>query len=207
MKLALGGGNWVILLLLLASIGSVAVMFERWRVFRANRSRGDELAPLLAGRLSAGDTASALEVARGFNCLEGRVAAAGLEAFAMGREAVADILASALIRERNLLERRLIVLGTLGNNAPFVGLFGTVLGIIKAFNDLAITGSAGVSVVMAGISSALVATAFGILVAIPAVIANNYFRSRLEEIESDSERINLLLLAHLSSQKPGTGRK
>jgi len=206
MKMALGGGDWVILLLLLASVGSVAVMFERWRVFRANRSQGDELATRLAECLSAGNTAGALEECRKSGNLEGRVAAAGLGSFAMGREAVGDILASALIRERNLLARRLIVLGTLGNNAPFVGLFGTVLGIIKAFNDLAVTGSAGVSVVMAGISSALVATAFGIMVAIPAVITNNYFHTRMEEIESASERINLLLLAHLASQKPGTGR-
>ena len=80
-------------------------------------------------------------------------------------------MSSRWLRERLKLDKRLIVLSTLGNNAPFIGLFGTVLGIIKAFNDLAASGQSGVSVVMAGISSALVATAFGILVAIPAVVA------------------------------------
>lgn len=201
MKLALGGGDWVLVVLLLASVLSVAVMYERWRAFRANKSRADELMAGLGERLSAGDSAGALAFALGFDNLEGRVAAAGLGKFGMGREAVRDILASALIRERGLLERRLIILGTLGNNAPFVGLFGTVLGIIKAFNDLALAGSAGISVVMAGISTALVATAFGILVAIPAVIANNWFLTRLEELEDSAERINLLLLAHLAAPK------
>jgi biopolymer transport protein ExbB len=125
------------------------------------------------------------------------VAAAGLERWIMGPEAVEDVMAAALIGERLALEKRLIILGTLGNNAPFVGLFGTVLGIIRSFNDLAVTGSSGVSVVMAGISAALVATAFGILVAIPAVIANNYFNTRLEEMAASSDRLSRVLLSHL----------
>ena len=75
-----------------------------------------------------------------------------------------------LIGEKQKLDRGLIVLGTLGNNAPFIGLFGTVIGIIKAFNDLANSPEGGPSVVMNGISEALVATAVGLLVAIPAVI-------------------------------------
>ncbi|MEK7767758.1 MAG: MotA/TolQ/ExbB proton channel family protein, partial [bacterium] len=190
---------WVLWLLLAASIASVAVMADRWRAFRRNRSRTDELARTLAPHLDRGDAAGALAAAQEFDSLEGRVAAAGLERFGMGAAAVADVMEARLIAERQVLERRLIVLGTLGNNAPFVGLFGTVLGVIKAFNDLAVSGSSGVSVVMAGISSALVATAFGILVAIPAVIANNYFETRLNEFVAASERISLLLLAHLKS--------
>jgi biopolymer transport protein ExbB len=73
------------------------------------------------------------------------------------------------------LEKRLGILATFGNNAPFIGLFGTVLGIIKAFHSLSTSTEFGVRVVMAGISEALVATAMGLFVAIPAVIAYNYF--------------------------------
>jgi biopolymer transport protein ExbB len=93
---------------------------------------------------------------------------------------VEEILAAAMARERPNYERFLSFLGTLGNNAPFVGLFGTVLGIIKAFHDLAANqASGGASTIMAGISEALVATAVGLMVAIPAVIAFNYFNRRI----------------------------
>jgi len=80
------------------------------------------------------------------------------------------------------LEKRLGILATFGNNAPFIGLFGTVLGIIKAFHDLGISKEFGVRVVMTGISEALVATAMGLFVAIPSVIAYNYFVRRVKKI-------------------------
>lgn len=179
-------------------------MADRWKVFRANRSRADELAQILSVKLPAGDVDGAIRDAKGLDNMEGRIVAAGLERFSMGHGAVEDHLSASLIRERGILERRLIILGTLGNNAPFVGLFGTVLGIIKSFNDLAVTGSSGVSVVMAGISTALVATAFGILVAIPAVIANNYFHNRLDDLTSSAERLSRLVLSHLHS-RPSRG--
>ena len=197
----MAGGDWVLVLLLVASIASVAVMVDRWKVFKANRSRADELAQVLAAKLNAGDVAGAIREAQSFDNMESRVVVAGLENYSLGHGAVEDHLSASLIRERSVLERRLIILGTLGNNAPFVGLFGTVLGIIKSFNDLAVTGSSGVSVVMAGISTALVATAFGILVAIPAVVANNYFHSRLDELTSSSERLSRLVLSHLHSRQ------
>ena len=92
---------------------------------------------------------------------------------------VAAALEGAKARERLRLERNLAFLATLGSNAPFIGLFGTVLGIIKAFHDLAGSQAGGPSVVMAGISEALVATAVGLMVAIPAVVAFNYFSRRV----------------------------
>ena len=85
------------------------------------------------------------------------------------------------------VSRGLPVLGTMGNASPFIGLFGTVLGIIKAFQDLALADKAGPQVVMAGISAALLATALGLLVAIPAVIAYNYFSLRVARIRRDLE--------------------
>ena len=202
----MAGGDWVLIVLLLASIGSVAVMVDRWKVFRANKSRADEIASIIAGRVSSGDIEGAIRESREINNMESRVVVAGLEKYSMGHGAVEDHLSAAIIRERGILENRLIVLGTLGNNAPFVGLFGTVLGIIKSFNDLAVTGSSGVSVVMAGISSALVATAFGILVAIPAVVANNYFHNRLDDLTSSAERLSRLVLSHLHSRVSAPGR-
>ena len=105
-----------------------------------------------------------------------------------------------------LMEKNLLVLGTLGNNAPFIGLFGTVLGIIKAFNDLAIAGTSGPTVVMRGVSEALVATAVGLLIAIPAVAAYNYFQSRIKKSLASADRLSRLLLAYSGKKKRAVAR-
>jgi biopolymer transport protein ExbB len=102
------------------------------------------------------------------------------------------------------LGRRLSFLGTLGANAPFIGLFGTVLGIIHAFKDLALTEGGGGPAVMAGVAEALVATAVGLLVAIPAVMMYNFFNQRLHVVQERSRFLEQLLLAHLD-RGAGTG--
>ncbi|MBM3274146.1 MAG: MotA/TolQ/ExbB proton channel family protein [Candidatus Sericytochromatia bacterium] len=117
----------------------------------------------------------------------------------MGPDRLKASLLAHRLRERNAAERGLVILGTLGNNAPFIGLFGTVLGIIKAFHDLAQSASQGPSAVMAGISEALVATAVGILVAIPAVIAFNLCQRQIRvldyQLEEAAEALHALSLA------------
>ncbi len=202
MNAAMVGDTWVIILLLLASLLSVAIMYERWRLFRAGKVDLAALMDGIAACLGRHDVEGALALARKSESVEGRVAAAGIEQFPKGPAAVEEVMTSRVIQERLALERNLIVLGTLGNNAPFLGLFGTVLGIIKAFHDLALSGSAGASVVMAGISSALICTALGILVALPAVIANNSFQSLLKRRMSNSESLSRILLGYLKTEKP-----
>ncbi len=201
MHLALVGDTWVIVLLILASIVSIGVMVERTLVF--NKNRGDLAALMdgLAASLEKRDVQEAIAQAEKSERVEARVALAGLKSFSKGAASVEEFMASQWLREKLELERYLIILGTLGNNAPFVGLFGTVLGVIKAFNDLGITGQSGVSVVMSGISSALIATAFGILVAIPAVVANNFFLTRLREIQTNTDILSRVLLAYLKQDK------
>jgi biopolymer transport protein ExbB/TolQ len=201
MHLALVGDTWVIVLLILASVVSIGVMFERWRVFRKNQGDLAALMDGLAASLEKGDIPGAVAQAEQSQRVEGRVALAGLKSFPKGAATVEEVMASRWLRERLELEKYLIILGTLGNNAPFVGLFGTVLGVIKAFNDLGMTGQSGVSVVMSGISAALIATAFGILVAIPAVIANNFFLTRLGEIQTNTDSLSRILLAYLKQEK------
>src|SRR3989449_8317735 len=125
-----------------------------------------------AAQLAAGDAMEA-EVVR----VAARVAGSG-------QEAVEKAVASTIDRRRLEYERWLFVLGTLGNNAPFIGLYGTVLGIIRAFADLAAhpAAAAGASTVMAGISEALVATAIGLFVAIPAGLAYNLSQRLLQRV-------------------------
>ena len=111
---------------------------------------------------------------------------------------------SAVALERRALERWLAYLGTLGNNAPFIGLFGTVLGIMGSFEELgrgaraAGATQAASQVVMTSIAEALVATAVGILVALPAVVAFNYFQRRLASLLSGTEVLSNLVLAYLA---------
>ena len=108
---------------------------------------------------------------------------------------------ASLPSERLRHEKRLAFLGTLGNNAPFVGLFGTVLGIIRAFHDLAANTGAGTQAVMSGIAEALVATGVGLLVALPAVATYNAFIRRVETLMSESEATAHTILAHLKTDR------
>ena len=202
-RFALVGDIWVLWLLLAASVISLGVIFERWRMFRKNGTDFPEFLDKLTGFLQEGNLAGAKETVTGADGMEARVALAGLNNLARGPASVEEAMTSRMVLERSRLEKNLIVLGTLGNNAPFIGLFGTVLGIIKAFNDLAVSGSSGASVVMAGISSALVATAFGILVAIPAVIANNAFQTNLKKKYANTQSLIHLLQVYLKDETEG----
>ena len=96
-------------------------------------------------------------------------------------------------------ERGLAFLGTLGSNAPFVGLFGTVLGIVRAFHDLSTSAAMGSQAVMAGIAEALVATAVGLLVAIPAVVAYNVFKGMVKDAVTNTDGLTRVLMAELKS--------
>ena len=199
LNLALGGGTWVLALLIILSIASVAVMLERFRIYYQGRFTEDafisEVEPLLA-KGAWPEAALCCETAPGF---EPQVLLAGVRQVPRGREAAAEAMEAERIRLGQLLEKRLGFLGTLGANAPFIGLFGTVLGIIHAFKDLALTEGGGGPAVMSGIAEALVATAVGLLVAIPAVMAYNYFHRRLHTILERSQRLSRILLTYLNS--------
>jgi biopolymer transport protein ExbB len=194
------GAEWVLWLLVLLSFASVAIMIER-AVFFAARRRVDVDA--VAGRLLAGDLAGASAGVEGRPGMEADVVRAVASHAAKGPEAVREVVAGTVERARIEYERRLAFLGTLGNNAPFVGLFGTVLGIIRAFFDLSRNpGAAGAGTVMAGISEALVATAVGLLVALPAVVAYNLFQRALRRTAQRASALGHAAIASLEA-RPG----
>jgi biopolymer transport protein ExbB len=191
------GGGWVIYLLLVASLLTIAVIVERVIVQRRERRAFLVFKEKTAGFLNRGEilpAAASVEKAEGVAAV---ILRAGLARPEAGHAAVEERLAAARIEGKYQLERRLWVLGTLGNNAPFVGLFGTVLGVIKAFGDLAGSATAGPEVVMAGLSEALIATAVGLLVAIPAVMAYNYLMKRSGELLAETDALSRRLLAAL----------
>jgi biopolymer transport protein ExbB len=194
------GSDWVLWLLIALSILSVAVMVERWLALPRKTPDLDSLAANLLETLGRGDLPAARQAIGLPDTPEARVGLVGISEMRRGRDAVSEAMASAKSRERLAMERRLGILGTLGNNAPFIGLFGTVLGIIKAFADLAQNqGAGGAAVVMRGISEALVATAVGLLVAIPAVIAYNIFQGR---VRRTMQRIDTMAHLILSAVEP-----
>jgi biopolymer transport protein ExbB len=173
------GSEWVLWLLVLLSILSITVMVERAIAMSGRLDGFDTVSDMLGKALSGKDEKSAREILGEPRSPEVRVALVGLGELPRGKGAAIEAMASARSRERLTLEKHLGILGTLGNNAPFIGLFGTVLGIIKAFADLAKNQSRGAPVVMAGIAEALLATAVGLMVALPAVIAFNIFQGRI----------------------------
>jgi biopolymer transport protein ExbB len=199
------GAEWVLWLLIGLSIVSLAIMIERMIYFAQHRVDLDGLSGQLKKSLVKGAFADALALVKGGRNIVEAVVAAGLSEVGRGPDAVGEAMLSAKARERLKLERNLAVLGTLGNNTPFIGLFGTVLGIIKASHDLTAqqaTGGAAATAVMAGVFEALVATAVGLLVAIPAVIGFNYFQRRVRATVAGVDSMAHLVLSVLRGEDP-----
>ncbi|MEJ2053839.1 MAG: MotA/TolQ/ExbB proton channel family protein, partial [Calditrichaceae bacterium] len=125
------------------------------------------------------------------------VVKSGLEETEKNINVAAEMMDAMAIEQRTKLEKNLNILGTLGNIAPLIGLFGTVVGIIRAFHSLSVSGSAGPSVVAAGIAEALMTTAAGLVVAVPAVVFYNYYLRRVDtvmnEIESISKKVLVMM--------------
>lgn len=198
---ALLGAEWVLWLLVVLSVLSIAVMIERGVFYARRRIDIKAMANQLDGLLQKNDVSAAKALLAGRDAMPTQVVGEGLNHLARGSVVVSEMMAGELVRQRGRFERRLIFLGTLGNNAPFIGLFGTVLGIIKAFRDLALDdpskATGGAQAVMAGISEALVATAVGLAVALPAVVAFNYFKSVVKGDVANTETLTRVLTAHL----------
>ncbi|RKH44227.1 MotA/TolQ/ExbB proton channel family protein [Corallococcus sicarius] len=199
----LGSAEWVLWLLVILSVMSIAVMLERAVYFARHRLPNSEA---LAVRLARGEFDAVSAEVKNQKGMEAAVIREALASASQGPDTVEQVIASTVARERPQYERFLSLLGTLGNNAPFIGLFGTVLGIIKAFNDLGemnAKGGAMQQTVMAGISEALVATAVGLAVAIPAVVAFNIFSRQLKTLTSRTNSLGHALVGAMKARKPG----
>jgi biopolymer transport protein ExbB len=213
----LGPIAWgVVITLALMSVASFAIAVERYRTFRRAVQSSRELARDTAALLKAGRLREAAAWCRSAQARHSHVArtlSAGLDewlatteraggqtdrdaAVASAKEAASQMASI----ERSDLGRGLVVLATIGSTAPFVGLFGTTFGIINAFRSIGITGSGGITAISTGIAEALVTTAFGLLVAVPAVWAYNYLAGRVERMGVEMDRSGYELAAFLSRQ-------
>ena len=173
------GSRWVLWLLIGLSVAAIAVMIERVWFFMQERKPAQLIAKALEA-LRTKTPEDALKLLAKQRSMEAAVIRACIERAADGPESVDEQRAAIVEQERQRYEKRLAFLGTLGNNAPFIGLFGTVLGIIRAFHDLAGAQVQGTQAVMSGIAEALVATGVGLLVALPAVATYNAFTRHVE---------------------------
>jgi biopolymer transport protein ExbB/TolQ len=197
-----GAGSTVMWFMVFLSIISVSVMIERVLFFATNQGNVRALAAELNKLFMDGAYDKArklLEAAKGF---EAQVLLAALEGAPIGAHAVRELAQSASKVQKLRFERGLAFLGTVGNNAPFVGLFGTVLEIIAALNELGTQSSTNASAgaVMATLSAALAATAVGLIVALPAVATFNYFTRRLKALQTGADALVHVLLAHLKPE-------
>jgi biopolymer transport protein ExbB/TolQ len=201
LKVALLGSSWILYLLLILSVLSISTMVERFLFFRRRAEKPGELRKGLAKFLDHDDLDGAAKMLEKSPSIEARVAREALRWAGGGPEAMADAVDSELGRSKTELERGLNFLGTLGNNAPFLGLFGTVLGVIMAFSALGANGqnTSAMGGVMAAIAEALVATGVGLFVALPAVVAYNVIQKRIGEIETESISLTKLISAYLKA--------
>jgi biopolymer transport protein ExbB/TolQ len=195
-------------LLIGLSIASIGAMVERWLYFRKRGTGGEDVGDELCALLEAGRDEKAEALLRASPTIEAEVLRASLRWAKSGPRALESAIDGQMIKRRRELERGMTLLGTLGNNAPFVGLLGTVIGVIVAFADLA-DGQNKVQMdkVMGGIAEALIATGVGLFVAIPAVVAYNVFQKRIGDIEDNVSSISKRLCAFVSLPTSVPGRE
>jgi biopolymer transport protein ExbB len=201
------GAEWVLYLLLILSVFSVSLMLERV-IFYAQASKGlDAFRETVRkaaseGRMEIASQAALARMAKMSKSapdLETQMVAALLSHNrGKGTDVLLEVAGDSVVRARIDWERNLSMLATIGSNAPFIGLFGTVLGIIKAFHDLSQQAGTGAQTVTSGISEALVATAIGLLVAIPAVIAFNLFQRRVKRALGEAEALKSFLVGKIA---------
>jgi biopolymer transport protein ExbB len=198
--LAVFKDSFTLVILFFCSMISIAFTFERWWYFRKADIDGDALLANLRKMMESGKEKEALASLAKNPSPIAQVVHYALIHRAHPRSELEDLMATKRLEERVKMERWLGVLGTMGNTAPFIGLFGTVVGIIKAFQDLALSGQGGPAVVAKGIAEALVATAGGMAVAIPAVVIYNYFMRKVKTISVSMEVCSTRLLIMMGAK-------
>ncbi len=204
LKVALLGSSWVMYLLLVLSVLSFGAMLERWWYFFRRRGDIDDLSEKLLGALEQGEDSEAQELLKKSRMVEASILQPAMRMLPGGPEALQDAIDSEMVKVRQDMERGCTLLGTLGNNAPFIGLFGTVIGVIISFQQLSVNqASTAMGSVMAGIAEALVATGVGLFVAIPAVVAYNLIQKAIGDIEGNVTSLTKQITAVLKAEANG----
>ncbi len=191
--------SWAIDLLLILSVFALAVLIDRIWAYRGLRINENRLLERIRSALKRDKADEAMYVAESANNPLADVIKVGVKNRNLPIEDVAELVDGEMLRTKTILEKRLSILSTISFIAPLLGLLGTVLGIIRAFRDLAVSGSGGPSVVMMGVAEALVTTVMGILIAIPASIGYNFFLNHVRTFMVRTEVAAKELLAFMDT--------
>jgi len=201
-KIAEAAANGLLFALILMSVISVAIFIERYFALKKLSAQSAGMVEGFKSVIANQDLEQMEKLAENNSSLEGRALGYGLKYVKThGAAGLDELFNSFKMIEKPGLERYLNLLGTIASNAPYVGLLGTVMGIMKAFNDLANSPGQGNEVVMAGIAHALVATAVGLMVAIPAVMAFNFFQKKVGGVLNNIDAARDLCLVYIKSRK------
>jgi biopolymer transport protein ExbB len=200
LHLAQLGAEWVMWLLLAMGFIAAVLVFERLYLYMSTKVNVTRLARKLLELLQAGRLEQAQDLVKKGRAIEERVIADALALYTEGPDAVEEIVQASLIKERQRYERSLSYLGTVGSNAPFIGLLGTVIGVILAFAELGRNPKGGLEVVGPGISEALVATAVGLVVAIPSLMSFNWMKGLLKRRLANSDFLARIVVAQLKKK-------
>ncbi|OGR82424.1 MAG: hypothetical protein A3J74_07975 [Elusimicrobia bacterium RIFCSPHIGHO2_02_FULL_57_9] len=192
-------GGVPLLVMVLLSIYSIALIWERWRFFKRSTAELKEFLGRLRRIREGGDLAEAVTLCRSHKGPASSIVMASLSG-PTNREERRRCAQRAIDRAAAGMQRGMPTLGTIASTAPFIGLFGTVVGVMRAFKDLAGAAGAGPGVVAIGISEALVCTAAGLFVAIPAVAAYNYFNNRTQRFAEEMSWVSEEILESLSEK-------
>jgi biopolymer transport protein ExbB len=200
-QFALLGAWWVLWLLVLLSLGCVAISIERVVYLVRDATERTRLGNAVNAFLRGGDAAAFRTALAGMTGFEARVLGAGIELAGQGPAAVEKAMAGTTLHEKMRMERGLSYLATVGSNAPFIGLLGTVLHIVRAFQLMRLDDADAMNSVMHDIGQALVATAVGLFVAIPAVVLYNLFTRWVKSRLGRSESLADLVVARLTNHE------
>jgi biopolymer transport protein ExbB len=181
-------GGFTMYILLFCSVLSITIFLERIVYYRKrSKIKRVDFMGRIGGVLKNGNIEEAMEICKETLAPFSNVVDSGLKLYGHPEKEISNAVEREIIIETTKLERYISIVGTIGNTAVYIGLFGTVLGIIRAFHDIAIAGAGGMSIVIGGVAEALVCTATGLFVAIPAVIVFNYFTRKVEHFVNDME--------------------
>jgi biopolymer transport protein ExbB/TolQ len=181
-------GGFTMYILLFCSFLSVMIILERILYYRRlSRTDRSEFMTKIGRALEGGQVDKARTISKNVDTPFSYVVFSGLELYDRPEKEISNAMEREITIETGNLERYVGIVGTIGNTAVYIGLFGTVLGIIRAFHDISVAGAGGMSIVIGGVAEALVCTATGLAVAIPAVIAYNYFSKRVDRFIDDME--------------------
>lgn len=201
-KIAEASAHSILYFMGLLSVISVSIMIERYFALKKISSSSRGIARGFRSVIESQDLDQINRLSEDEASLEGRALGYGLGYLKKhGEGGLDELFDSYKAIEKPGLEKNLNLLGTIASNAPYIGLLGTVMGIMKAFNDLANSPGQGNEVVMAGIAHALVSTAIGLAVAIPAVVAFNYFQKKVGLVLSNIDAARDLCLVYTKSRK------